>query len=680
MIINRKIFAAGTVAITSIIMCSASLLIGLTPVANAASSVVTIPDPSTATLDPIDWAGNILIDQGAISEGLYGYNAKNQIVPKIASKAVSSAGGRVWTIYLRHNAKWSNGQPVVAQDFYYAWMRMLASSDSNGAIWSGVENNILNGYGYHSGAVPASKVGIQVINSYELKITLSGATNIKGLLALSASMPVYPPDIKAHPTDWFDPQYFVGDGPYVVHSFTTLGEVVLTRNPHYVGGPGYNVGNVRQIDVIPTPTVPIEDYMSNKLDAAIITSASDYKYALAHLKNQIYKAPVASVNVMNWDHSTMPSPLDNQLVREAIAMAINRNPIVNPVLNNMVGVTDVYGYPGFPTYKLEHNPYSFNVAAARKLLTKAGYPNGKGVPQLYIYTQTTTNSPQSVLMGEAVAQELSSELNLHFKIEPTNATLFGAIDYGGLNLGIKPGYEIANGVANWNQSEEWPLGSQWLAFTPGTTGPTAFRQYAATHWYFSPYDPADVKAWGNPTNSNEGVSYASWKPLIVAAQKDIAYLNAWTAKQPALYRSAINPPGSVPLSAELSQFEASFKTAHTSAAKHAAWLAFWKWVGSYANGAGGASLGLNAQVYVDQHEPSLEYHMRIWDAEMGNTASTKTAEQLTADIANAAIKSAYVVPLNYQEQIYLVKPNLAGIITNPWAWGGFYQLQYMNLK
>jgi len=659
-------------------------MVPLTPIANAATKQVTLtyPADTLASLDPILWTSNILVDQGTLFEGLYGYNTKNQVVPKIATKAVSSDGGRVWTIYMRHNAKWSNGQPVTAEDFYYAWMRLLAPNDSTGAIWAGVTNNILNSYAYHAGAVPASQVGIKVINNFELRVTLGGATNIKGLLALSASMPLYPPSVEKHPSNWLTPQYFVGDGPYVVHSFVPNGKLVMTRNPHYVGGPGYNLGNVQQITLIPASTVPVEDYLSNTLDAALITSASDYKYALAHFKGQIHKSPEAQISGLNWDHSTMPSPLNNQLVREAIAMAINRRPIVKSVLFNMVGSTDVLSYPGFQTYKLEQNPYNFNVVAARKLLAKAGYPNGRGVPQLYIYCQTTANSPTSVLMAEAVAAELKSNLNLNFKIDPTNSTQFGAIEYGGLPPDVKPGFAIGSEVMNWNQTLQWPLqASQWVTTGfSGTVGSQAYRQYAGTNWYYSSYDPRDVKLWGNPTNNNMGISYSQWQPIIASAKQDIAYLNAWTAKQPALYRAALNPPGTIPYATELAQFEATYKAAKTNAAKHAAWEAFWKWVGTYADGDGDASMGLNALVYIDQHEPKLEANMRMWEAEIADTGDSQAATRLSAEMGNAMIQSAYMIPLNYGENIYLEKPNLTGVQANPWQFQGLYQFQYVSLK
>jgi peptide/nickel transport system substrate-binding protein/oligopeptide transport system substrate-binding protein len=177
-----------------------------------------------------------------------------------------------------------------------------------------------------------------------------------------------------------------------------------------------------------------------------------------------------------------------------------------------------------------------------------------------------------------------------------------------------------------------------------------------------------------------GVAYASWTPLISAASKDISYLNAWTAKQPAAYRAALNPPGTISLKQELSNYEAAWKTAKTAAAKHAAWVNLWKWVGTYSTGNAGMALGLNGQVYVDQHEPSLEAKMRIWEAELNNTASAKTAAQLSADMANAMVQAAYEIPLNVEQTVYLAKPNVSGVQPNPWSWGNFYQFQYLELK
>lgn len=650
--------------------------------ASAATKTLSVvyPAGSLSTFDPLTWSSQILFDQGTVLEGLFGYNAKNQLEPKIAQSWKVTDAGRVWTIMLRHNARWSNGQPVTAEDFYYAWMRMDSPANTDGATWESVVNYVLNASQYKAGEVPASAVGIKVVNPYELQITLTASVNIESWLAIAGSMPLYPPDVAKHSTNWWLPQYFVGDGPYVLSKFTTNGEDVLTRNRYYVGHPGeVNVGNVSQIDLIPEPTVPLEDYESGALDAAIITSPSDYHYAKAHLASQVHKTPEALINYLGYDHSADPSALNNALVREAIAMAIDRAPLVNPVLNNMVGSTSVFAYPGFPTDSLEHNPYSYNVTKARQLLAKAGYPNGRGIGQLYLYCFTQAYSPQSVSLAEGVAAELKKNLNLNFKIEPTNTTEENTLMYEGIDPDILPGYSTDLGVSNWDSTVNWPLQSnQWEGFY-GSIGPQSFRTYTSA-WYLDTYDARDVKAFGNPTDTHLGIAYSTWQPLIKAAKADIAYIDAWQAKQPAAYRAALVVPGVPTLTQDLDVYLASYKKATTNAAKHADWEAFWKFVGTYAEGGGTASLGLNAQAWVDQHEPTLVANERMWTAELANTPSQSKAKVLAATIANAMIRSGYVIPLNYGENVYVQKPNVTNLVANPWQMQYFYQVQYANLK
>lgn len=72
--------------------------------------------------------------------------------------------------------------------------------------------------------------------------------------------------------------------------------------------------------------------------------------------------------------------------------------------------------------------------------------------------------------------------------------------------------------------------------------------------------------------------------------------------------------------------------------------------------------------------------MRIWIGKMATVGSNVQAAQVSADMGNAMLQSGYMIPLNYVENVYLEKPNLTGVVANPWAWGYFYQLQYMHLK
>ncbi|WP_284199521.1 ABC transporter substrate-binding protein [Alicyclobacillus sacchari] len=73
-------------------------------------------------------------------------------------------------------------------------------------------------------------------------------------------------------------------------------------------------------------------------------------------------------------------------------MAIDRQPIVNDVLGGMGGITNTFSVPGWPTGKYESG-LSTNIAAAKQLLAKAGYPNGKGLPTIYLYAEVPSSNP-----------------------------------------------------------------------------------------------------------------------------------------------------------------------------------------------------------------------------------------------------------------------------------------------
>lgn len=663
-------------------MVSGGAILANIPVqaASVGLSQVTIPEPAMSSLDPIDWAPQINIDQGTIFEGLYGYNDHYQLEPKIATGYKVSDGGRKWTVYLRHNAKWSNGQPVTAQDFYYAWMRMASPAQPASAMWASVISNVLNIGPYHGGAVLASDVGLKVPNPYTIQLTLSAPADILPMLALAGSMPLYPPVVERYPTTWFMPQHFVGDGPYIVKSFVTNGNVQLVRNPRYVGAPHQvNVGNVQQINIIPAPSVPVEDYLSKTINVGVIGSASDLTYVRDHsaLSSQLHTQPNYYLNYLEYDKSTTASPLDNTLVRQAIAMAINRAPMP-AIIKGLGTAATAFGPKGFGPVKYEHDlPY--NITQARKLLAKAGYPNGKGIPTLALYTQTTASSAQSVLLGEILEQELKSALNIKFQIEPTNPTQFGSIINSGLNQGVRPGYAVSVGVVNWVAPANMTLQANQMLLYPGTLGPASYRDHIA-NWYFPAYDPNGIRKYGNPNDASLGITAASWSKLQAAVVADNAYLTSWLKKQPLAYQTLMTPlPGSSTMDV-WNRIIAQWKSAKTNAAKHAAWVTAWEFVSNHSIGEGSCSVGLDGQVYIDQHEPSLVRQGVELNKELYSATTLASGDVLAAKIANLMMNSGYVVPLMLTNNVFLESPNLHGAAAYPFYPGGFSQLQYLELK
>ena len=649
---------------------SGGLLTSVTQEASAATSVipgsvVTIPEPGMQSLDPAAWGAQILLDQGTVLEGLVGYNLKSQIVPKIATRWTTSKNGLIWTFYLRNNARWSNGKPVTASDFYYAWMRFLNPANTGSPMWATFLSDVVGANAYHANTGPAGLVGLKVINPYEIQIHLqSPMPDLIDYMAIASAMPLYAPSVQAHPTNWFLPQYFVGDGPYAVKSFVPNGEIQLIRNPYYVGNQTqFNAGNVAQINIVPTPSTPLESYMANNLSVAQIGNPSDYQYIKGHttLLDQLHQTYTYQVNSMAFDKSLTASPLDNQLVRQAISMSINRYVLTHYVLNGMATPATVFGPPDWPSAKLEHG-VTESVPAALKLLAKAGYPNGRGIPTIYFYTPPVGDP--SIPVAEGIAQQLKQNLGINVKIAPTPWSLLGGIIWGGYNKGIKPGFNLFTGVVNWWAASSMDMQS---VFATWYDYPPAYRDHVANA-VLSTSNPYSVAKYGNPTDTKLGLVWSSWIPLQKAYLADTAFLTKYIAnvKDP-VYKQTLIPDPS--WSSQWNAYVAQWKAAKTDAAKNAAWVSAWNFIG-------GPS-GLDLQVWEDQHRPSYALNWNILAAHESDATLTK-AIPWGAKLGQSVINSGYMIPLYVPKFIYLVKPGLTNVVVNKFAYGNFFQLQYLT--
>lgn len=675
-----RMTAVGMALIGGAALTSVSLF---SPIAAQAASLrqATIGLGQMSTLDPSVNGVNVLLDEGTLFEGLYGFSPTYHIEKKIATGYTVTDGGKVWTFSLRKNARWSNGQPVTANDFYYAWMRIASPADSTGLIWASVMEYVKNAFAYQAGEVKANQVGLKVINPYKIQLTLAAPYDILPELAISGSMPLYPPDVENHGTQWFLPQYFVGNGPYKVKSFVANGEIQLVRNPYYVGASGeFNVGNLQQITIQPAPSVPVEDFLSHALNIAMIGSTSDYQYVLKHaaLKAQLHSSPDAAVVGLEWDHAVAKSPLDNVKVRQAIGMAINRTPLVNVVLDGMAQSATAMGPNVLGAPKYEH-ALPFNVAKAKALLKQAGYPNGKGIPQLDLYTQSVSANPQQVNVAEALEQEFKSELGINFKIITLSNGQWDDIVYDGLNQWVNPGYVISWGSTAEPAPAALTVQANQQIGLPGSLGGPALRQYA-TDWYFDTYDARDVKTFGNPANPSAGLTLAEWTPIQAAVTKDSAWLKAYDAKQPAWYQQLKAPqPGDTETDI-FNSLLTQWKSAKTTTAKHDLWVTAWKMVGSYSLGNGQTALGLNGEVYLLQHQSTLLANLTLETDHLGALVSLKSAQKVAAQVDNTIMNQGYDEPLYIPVNVFLESSDLTGAVGNPYFWNGFEDFQYLTQK
>ncbi len=648
-----------------------------------AGSSVTIFNPKMPTLDPTQWQGQILVGQGTLLEGLYGYNQDNEIVPKLATGYTVSEDKKTWTFTLRKDAKWSNGDPVTAHDFYFSYMYQMDPANTTGQLWLSVLNFVKNSYAYHAGAVDKEEVGVKVIDDYTLEITTTLPHALLGSLVLSGSMPLNQKNVEAHPGKWFEPENFVGNGPYKVKSFIPNGELVMVSNPDYVGVEGQlNHGNVETIHVLPATTVPVQDYMSGQTDVVLVQTASDLQYVkTTDLKSQIYSAPNYAIKYLAWSNPATESPYDKKEVRQAIAKAVQRAPIVDSVLNGLGGATNIFATPGWPTESLEKG-IDEDIEGAKQLLKDAGYEGGKGLPTLSLYIGVKQIDAQGEQIALALGQILQQNLGITTEIVQLNEAQFNAYQYSGPQADAKPGFILASGATNWSEPGTLDMGATQQLYSLGTLDAPLEATQKFVDWSKEVYFKPAIEQYGNPEDAKVGVEWSDWAALEKAAKEDLALIEKWENEQPAEWKPYLIQEGVPTRTEQWEQIVDVWKNAKTDDEKHGAFVTAWNFVAPNAPGGKLNPNALDVLVYFNEYTSKIEKirDQRMWQAQFVNALTVEEAAPIAAKLVNTLLEDAYDIPLFYQVQYFLVKPGVTGVQSNPWAWGNFYGLHFLNVE
>ena len=327
----------------------------------------------------------------ALEEGLVTLDpADLRPLPGAAAGWDVSADLTVYTFHLRPTAKWSDGAPVTAQDFLYAFRRML--SPRLGAEYSYMLYDMANAEAFNLGKLADfSQVGCQALDPLTLRITLRFPTPyFLALLSHQSWFPLRKACIEKYGpmdergTKWTLPGHYVGNGPFVLAEWRTNEIIKVVKNPHYwdaanVRLHGINFHPIESADTEErafragqlhvTSTLPIEKIDRYRQDAPDVLRVTPF------LTTYFYR------------FNTARHPLDDVRVRRALAMSIDRGELVRGVTRG--GQLPAFGLvpPGLPGYP--PTPYfQEDVAAARKLLADAGYPDGANFPPLQISFNT----------------------------------------------------------------------------------------------------------------------------------------------------------------------------------------------------------------------------------------------------------------------------------------------------
>jgi oligopeptide transport system substrate-binding protein len=347
----------------------------------------------------------------ALFEGLTDYDPQTlAAVPGVATRWESSNDSRVWTFYLRDNARWSNGERVTADDFVRSWERTLKI----GALAPHTEllANI-------EGATPAvsspHSFGAKAINDHTLQVTLERPDN--SFPALVAH-PVFRP-VKvaaADQTGRIESHELISNGAFLL-SATENNSVQLERAKTYWDGASVALERVTFVN-----TANAEDalsaYRAGEIDA--VTNAPFEPLALKLLApyQDFHRSTYGALTY--YAFNTAHEPFDDVRVREALALAIDRERISR---DDLGGATEPAG-KFLPEAMSGERPVvdkaellEHDISKAKELLADAGYPDGEGFPMIRLLIN---RNEQQRIVAQSIAAMWRAALNIETEIVVRN--------------------------------------------------------------------------------------------------------------------------------------------------------------------------------------------------------------------------------------------------------------------
>ena len=352
----------------------------------------------------------------AVMEGLVLKDRKTlEPRPGVAKTWDVSNDGRVYTFYLRENAKWSNGDAHTAQDYVWSWWRALQTTLGNQYAY--MLFPIKNAKRYYDGETSDfSDVGVKAIDNRTLQVTLTNPTPyFLQLLDHYSLFPVHQATIEKfgradeRGTRWSYEGNLVGNGPYKLEEWKINRHITVTKNPYY-----WDEANVSINSIVfkPVDNAVTEERMFRAGALHVTSSIPADKIAIYQEKSapELKITPYLGTYFYRLNINT--PQLQDKRVRRALGMAIDRKQLVD----NITKGGQIPAYTMTPPGTMGYFPEStlnFDPEAAKRLLAEAGYPNGEGFPPIEILYNTNEGHRK---IAVALQEMWKNYLNIDIKL------------------------------------------------------------------------------------------------------------------------------------------------------------------------------------------------------------------------------------------------------------------------
>lgn len=387
--------------------------------ASATDTVVLDVTSEPGSLNPMLMSDTI--SQSVLTHSMAGLtrlDKNDQPVADVAEKWDINEENTVYTMHLRKDAKWSNGDPVTANDFYFSWVTQM-KQETGSPLASFLYSNIKNGKDFYEGKLEESELGIKVIDDNTLEIEWAHPMS-SGLFLLA--LPIYfPMNEKAYEeigADNYakDAEQLVTNGPYKVAEWEHDDHILLEKVEDYYNADSINVPNVKLV-MIGDDNTRLNAFVAGEIDMCNM-----YSEQITQLEKKDVGSIESYIDGASWflDFNTQDEVMSNVNMRKALAYSVDTQSLLDNVIDDGSVAADGF-VPGViagadeESYaKARGSLFSYDVEEAKSYLESALTELGKSASDITIKlsaTDTTYNQNQAAYIQQ------QWETNLGIKVE-----------------------------------------------------------------------------------------------------------------------------------------------------------------------------------------------------------------------------------------------------------------------
>ncbi|WP_221886244.1 ABC transporter substrate-binding protein [Campylobacter sp. MIT 99-7217] len=406
--------------LTCVFLVLTSLLFAVQPKAGeklASNQIFTYnAGAAPQSLDPAKVEG---VPEGIFARNLFETliisDVDDKIKPGVAIKWEHSNDYKTWTFTLRKDAKWSNGDPVLASDFVFAWKRL--ADPKTASPYASFLNymKLKNASSIISGRMPSSSLGVEAKDDYTLVLHLEDSVPYADLLTQFYVLSPVPQKVVEKLGDsWSDPKNIVTNGAFKIDSLVVNEEAILSKNPYYWDAKNVVLDKVRLLQIA-NQSVAYTRYRAGSLDV------SKFPLELFDSIKKDYPKELTigpSLCTYFYEFNVKKPPFNDVKVRKALTMSLDRDILTDQILKQGQKPAYTFSPPAIQGASAivapEYSKWSKQKRneEAIKLLEQAGYSKAKPLNFTLLYNTNEDHKKLALAVSSIWKQNLKGLVNV----------------------------------------------------------------------------------------------------------------------------------------------------------------------------------------------------------------------------------------------------------------------------